>query len=69
MSSAIIIFRSAGWKTYQCLDEATPEAAHLLEVAVHVEESVLLAELYVGVYGYIHTGPAGSITVNKQNWV
>ena len=53
-------------RTHQGLYEAAPEAADLLEVAVHVEETVLLTQLNVRVDRNVHARPPGSVT-EKSN--
>lgn len=45
----------------QRLDQSSPEPPHLLEVAVHVKDSVLLAQLDVGVNGDVHTRSTSSV--------
>ena len=53
--------------THQRLDEPPAEAPHLLQVAVDVEDPVLLAELDVGVDGDVDTGPPGAVTDTKSS--
>ena len=52
--------------SYQSLNEAATEAAHLLKVAVHIEDAVLLAQLDVGVDGDVDAGSAGAVAEIKE---
>lgn len=49
------------------LDQPPPEAPALLEVTEHIEDSVLLAQLDVGINGDVDTGSAGAVTEVGEN--
>ena len=52
--------------TYQCFHKAASESPHLLEVPIHVEDTVFLAQLDVGIDSTVHAGSSSAVT-NKKN--
>ena len=52
--------------TYQSFHKAASESSHLLEVPIHVEDTVFLAQLDVGIDSTVHAGSSSAVT-NKKN--